>query len=108
MCVWNANLQHDNNLEICAQIQVRGKSCRVGPDSQSRAGVGKRVLIKKMLSSAPSSRVAELIHLKLNTQAKRHWVELFIPSCLPLIPARRRQKQVDLYEFKANLVYTVE
>ena len=25
----------------------------------------------------------------------------------PLIPALRRQNQVDLYEFKANLVYIV-
>lgn len=27
---------------------------------------------------------------------------------MPLIPELGRQKQVDLYEFKANLVYTVE
>ena len=55
-----------------------------------------QALLKGMLSPPPSSEETELIHLELNTQAKRQWVELFIPPCLPLIPAWRRQNQVGL------------
>jgi hypothetical protein len=40
------------------------------------------------------------MHLKMNKEAGRWW-------CIPLTPALERQRQVDLCEFEASLVYRV-
>jgi hypothetical protein len=51
-----------------------------------------------LLTTEPSLQIDLHIHILKKKKAGR-W------SCTPLIPAFRKQKQADLWEFQASLVY---